>query len=264
MNEASKSLIIVFPARHYASEFVEPREQPFNLPAPFVPSQLAPILRSGSHAIALVRGDQLNVIGCELFIERITVVGTIPDKSLGQSQGDSCIDGSLDKGDFMWASRSRVQGDWKTCSVRNCHELCTFAALGLSHFRPPFFATTNVPSMKHSDKSMSPRASRSCANASSKRANVPSLTQPLKRRKQVAYEGYSSGKSAHAAPVRRIHSTPSMTARSSCSIGLPRPSARRAGGGIRGISTAHCSSVSRFLLAISAPALPEIRADRYL
>jgi hypothetical protein len=41
-------------------------------------------------------------------------------------------------------------------------------------------------------------------------------------------------------------------------------SARRAGGGTRGISTVHCSSVSRFLFAISAPGLPEIRADRYL
>ncbi len=35
------------------------------------------------------------------------------------------IDGRLGKGDFMWASRSRVHGEWKTCSVRNGHEQST-------------------------------------------------------------------------------------------------------------------------------------------
>jgi hypothetical protein len=36
------------------------------------------------------------------------------------------------------------------------------------------------------------------------------------------------------------------------------------GEGIKGASTAHCSSVRNCLFAISASALPEIRADRYL
>jgi hypothetical protein len=121
-----------------------------------------------------------------------------------------------------------------------------------------------VPSIKHSDKSMSPRVSRSCANASSRRRSVPSLTHRLKRRKQVAYEGYRSGRSAHAAPVRNIHNTPSMTARSSCSIGLPLPSIRRFGGGINGPRTAHCSSVRNCRLDISDLPLPEIQPDRYL
>lgn len=246
-------MVVIFPAGEDSPEGMKPREQAFYLPPSLVSTQRSTILGGRLFPVALMRSNQLNVIGSELFIERITVVGAIPDKSSRQSQGDSLIEGSFDKGDFMWASRSRVQGDRKTSSVRNCHELCTFAPLGLSHFAPPFFATTKVPSMKHSDKSMSPLASRSWAKASSKRARVPSLTQPLKRRKQVAYEGNSSGRSAHAAPVRRIHKTPSITARSSCLIGLPRPSARRTGGGINGAITAHCSSVSRFLLAISAP-----------
>jgi hypothetical protein len=264
MDKAGKSTIIVFPTGQHSTEFVEPCEQALDLPAAFVPAQNAPILRDWLNPTALVRRNHLNAIVCKPFIERITVIGTIPDKSFRSSHGDGLIEGSIDKGDFMWASRSRVHGEWKTCSIRNCHELRTFAPLGLSHFSPPFFATTKVPSIKHSDKSISPRASRSCANASSKRRSVPSLTQALKRRKQVAYDGNSSGKSAHAAPVRNIHTTPSMTARSSCSTGLPRPSARRPGDGIKGASTAHCSSVSRFLLTISAPNLPEMRTDRYL
>ncbi|MDQ9172251.1 hypothetical protein Q8A64_18540, partial [Oxalobacteraceae bacterium R-40] len=136
MDEARKSLIVVLPTGHDASEFIQPGEHAFNFPAALVASEFASILRSGPDAIALVRRDQLNVIGCEPVIERITVVGTIPDKSPGSSHRDGFIDGSFDKGDEITASRSRVQGDWKTCSVRNCHELCTFAPLGLSHFTP--------------------------------------------------------------------------------------------------------------------------------
>lgn len=264
MNEAGESMIVILPTSQYSSEGVQPREQALDLPSPFVSAQRPAVLSRRFNPILSVRGDQLNVIGSEPCIERITVVGTIPDKSLRQSQGDSLIDDSFDKGDFMWASRSRVHGEWKARSVRNCHELCTFAPLGLSHFAPPFFATMNEPSMKHSDRSISPLISRSCASASSNRRKVPSLTHWLKRRKHVAYEGYSSGRSAQQAPVRSIHNTPFITARSSCSIGLPRPSARRFGGGIRGANAAHCSSVRNFRLAISDSVLPENLPDRYL
>jgi hypothetical protein len=264
MYETGKSMIVILPAGHNPSELVEPGEQAFDLPASMVATQYASVLGRRLLAVPLVRRDHLDTIVNESRIERITVIGTIPDKSLGQSNGDSFIDGSVDKGDFMRASRIRVHGEWKTCSVRNCHELRTFAALGLSHFAPPFFATMNVPSMKHSDRSISPRNSRSCANLSNKRRSVPSLTQREKRRKQVAYDGYRSGKSAQAAPVRNTHSTPSITARLSCSTGLPRPSARRAGEGISGERMAHCSSVRNCRLAISHLDLPEKSADRHL
>jgi hypothetical protein len=264
MNKAGKSTIIVFQTGQNPAELVEPCEQALDLPAAFVPTQITAILGWRPDAIALVRRDHLDAAVCEPFIERITVIGAIPDKSFGSSHGDGLIEGSVDKRDFMWASRSRVQGDWKTCSVRNCHELRTFAALGLSHFAPPFFATMKVPSMKHSDKSMSPRSSRSRANAVSNRSSVPSLTQRLNRRKHVAYDGYRSGKSAQGAPVRKTQRMPSMTARSSCSTGLPRPSARRIGGGMSGDRTAHCSSARNFLLVISAPIRLEMRADHYL
>jgi hypothetical protein len=264
MNEAGKSMIVVFPTGYYPAEFVQPGKQALDFPSSLVATQCPAILSGRPDSIALMWRDQLNAIGCEPFIERITVIGTIPDKSLRSSHGDGLIEGSFDKGDFMWASRIRVHGEWKTCSVRNCHELCTFAALGLSHFRPPFFATTNVPSIKHSDKSISPRASKSCASVSSRCRSVPSFTQWLKRRKHVAYDGYRSGRSDHAAPVRSIHNTPFMTARSSCSTGLPRPSARRTGSGINGARRAHCSFVKYCLLAISDLVLPEIQTDWYL
>jgi hypothetical protein len=45
--------------------------------------------------------------------------------------------------------------------------------------------TTQVPSMKHSERSKPPRASRSSARASSTRESTPCLTQRWKRRWQV-------------------------------------------------------------------------------
>lgn len=78
--------------------------------------------------------NHLNPLGCKGVIGRITVIGTIPNNSSGLSHGDNFIEGSLDKGDSMRASRIRVHGEWKTRSVCNNHELRTVAPLGLSHF----------------------------------------------------------------------------------------------------------------------------------
>src|SRR5678815_2482982 len=146
--------------------FVKPSEQAFNLPTPTVTPECSTVLRHGLNAIALVWCDQFNALGRKALIERIAVVGKIPNKSSGSSQGEGLIEGSLDKGDFMWRSRSRVHGEWKTCSVRNNHELRTFAPLGLSHAAAPFFATTKVPSIKHSERLILPRSSKSRASAS--------------------------------------------------------------------------------------------------
>jgi hypothetical protein len=135
-------------------------------------------------------------------------------------------------------------------SVSNNHELRTLAPLGLSHFRSPFFATTKVPSMKHSDKLICPASSRWRASVSSICRMTPALTQRLNRLKQVDPEGNRSGKSAQAAPVRSTHKIPFSTARLLCTSGQPRPSDRRTVSGISGQSIAHCPSVSSSLRAM--------------
>jgi len=232
------------PADQDALVFIEPREQALDLPTPLVTSENSLILGGRSAAICSMRCDHLNTLSCKALIERITVVGTIPDKSLGSSHRDALSERSFDKGDLMWRSRSRVHGEWKTRSVCNNHELRTLAPLGLSHCEAPFFATTKVPSIKHSERSILPRSSRSRANASRIACNTPWRIQPLKRRKQVDPEGKRSGKSAHAAPVRSTQRMPFNTARSLCTTGLPRPSARACTFGIKGSRIDHCSSVS--------------------
>ena len=238
------------PASDHALVFVQPRKQAFDLPSSPITPQRPLILRLGFDAITLVRSNQLNALGSKLEIERITVVGAIPNKSSGSSHGEGFIERSLDKGDLMWRSTSRVHGEWKTCSVRNNHELRTLAPLGLSHCEAPFFATTKVPSMKHSERLILPRSSKSRASASNIARNTPWRTQRLKRRKQVEPEGKRSGRSAHPAPVRSTQRMPLSAARSLCVTGLPRPSARAKTFGIRGSRIAHCSSVSSSRLAM--------------
>jgi hypothetical protein len=250
MDEGVEMINEAIPSGQHTLVFVKPREQPFDFPPPAISPECSGILRYGLDAIALVRRDQFNTLGSKPVIERITVVGAIPDKSSGSSQGEGFIEGSFDKGDFMWRSRSRVHGEWKTCSVRNNHEFCTLAPLGLSHCEAPFFATTKVPSIKHSERLILPRSSRSRAKASTIARNTPWRTQRLKRRKQVEPEGNRSGRSAQHAPVRSTQRMPFNTARSLCIGGLPRPSARGSTFGIKGSRIAHCSSVSSSRLAM--------------
>ena len=182
MNKGGKVLVEPVPACHCPLERIEPSKKPFDFPTATITPQGATILRCFTLSIAPMWCDHLNPLGSKGVIERITVIGTIPNNSSGLSHCDNFIEGSLDKGDFMRTSRIRVQGEWKTRSVCNNHELRTFPPLGLSHFCAPFFATTNVPSMKHSERFMAPRSSRSRARASRIFRNTPVLTHLLNRR----------------------------------------------------------------------------------
>ena len=82
----------------------------------------------------------------------------------------------LDKGDFSRASTRCVDGERKTKSVCQSHELRAFAPLGGTHGCPPFFATMNVPSIRsiHSERSIWPRSRRSSAST------VKDVTQYLR------------------------------------------------------------------------------------
>jgi hypothetical protein len=101
-----------------------------------------------------------------------------------------------------------VNGERKTSAVCHCHSRRTFAAPGLSDFAAPFLATTNVPSIKHSDTSSWPRTRKSSAKVSSTRLSRPSRTHSWKRRWQVWYGTNLSGRSHHLAPERSIQRTP--------------------------------------------------------
>ncbi len=221
MDEAQVVRIMIFVTNQYPPEALQPRKQLLHFPPPLVAPQLPPGLRLRLLPIALVRRDHLNIETRKLLIQRVRVIRLIADQSFRLLVGKTLYESFADKGDFMRRSRLRVDGDRKTSAVCHCHELCTLAPLGFSDFSTPFLAAMKVPSIKHSDKSNSPRVRRSSAKVSSIRSSRPSLTHCWKRRWQVWYGGNLSGKSHQRAPERRIHNTPFKTSRSE-RRGLPR------------------------------------------
>ncbi len=189
-----------------------------------------------------MRRNQLYALLSQFFIKRVRVIRFVANQPLWGIVGKTFDESLPDKSDFMRRSILRVNGERKTRAVCHCHELRTLAPLGLSDFAAPFFAVMNVPSIKHSDKSNSPRVCRSSANVSSTRLSVPCLTHCWNRRWQVWYGGNREGKSHHLAPLRNIHKTPFITSRSA-RRGLPR--VWTAGGLSKSSSIKdHCSSVS--------------------
>ena len=233
---------MVLVANVQAAKMIEPAEEAFDLPAAPVASERPAVLSWRLDAIDFVRGNQLDALLPESFIERIAVVGFVSNQSSGKFTNESGIQCFFNEGDFMWRSRGHKGRDRKTRAVCHCHDLATLAPLGCSDGSPPFFAITKVPSMKHSDKSKPPRSRTSSTIALSNASSTPERTQCWNRRWHVWYGGYRSGKSCHRAPVFRIQRMPWSTSRSSFQ-GRPRPSGRLGAGGIRGLSTSHWASV---------------------
>src|SRR5689334_12130330 len=222
MNEAEKVLQVILIPRDQTPEVLQPGKQAFNLPTPAIATQAAAILSARLGAVGFVRRDQLNALVSQAVVQRVAVIGLIPNQPFGNLVEETTLESGFHKGDFMRCSRRKVNGERNTSTVCHRHELRTLAPLGLSHAEAPFFAATKVPSIKHSDKSNSPRCFKSSARASSTCRSTLDLTQCWNRRLQVWYGGKRSGRSAQGAPVRITHRIPWSTSRVS-RHGRPRP-----------------------------------------
>jgi hypothetical protein len=173
---------MVFVADQYASEILQPGEESLHFPAAFVPPQRAAILRLRFLAVGPMWGNQLDPLLGQALIERVAIVGFVPNEMLWLSIDHTRGESWLNKGDFMRRSSLNVDGERKTSTVCHGHDLHTLAPLGRSHPAPPFLATTKVPSMKHSERSNAPRSRRSVAKACRSRSKTPERTQCWNRR----------------------------------------------------------------------------------
>lgn len=79
----------------------QPCHSALDFPPPAVTPKRSAVLSFRFYPIATMRSNQLNAFFFEPFIQRISVIGTIPDNSSRSSQGEGFIEGSFDKGDFM-------------------------------------------------------------------------------------------------------------------------------------------------------------------
>ncbi len=223
------------------TKVVEPSEQPLDFPTAAVAPQRPKIL--GLSSIPPIRSDHLDAkLGQQVLVQSVAVVGLVSDQPLRRALGKSTLKSVFDKSYLAPRSTFDTYGDRKTRAVCDCHDLGPLALLGFPDTEPPFLAGANVPSMKASDRSMSPRASKSSARARKIFSTVPSCTHCWKRRWQVWYDGYFSGRSFQGAPVRSTQRIPLRTSRV-LRHGRPRPSLRRGGLGISGSNNCHCSSV---------------------
>ena len=249
MDEAKVVRIMIFIAHQNPPVVLQPRKQPLYFPPPFIPPEFTPVLCRCFYPVSFMRRDHLDTYFCQFLVQRVRVIRLVANQPFGLVIDKALDESFSDKGDLMRRSRRRVDGDRKTSAVCHCQQLRTLAPLGLSHFEPPFLATMNVPSMKHSDKSNSPLWRRSSAKVSSTRWSRPSLTHCWKRRWQVWYGGNLSGRSHQRAPERRIQSTPLSTSRSG-RRGLPRVCTE---GGLsnNGSIKDHCWSVNSSCRAIT-------------
>lgn len=145
--------------RQDSTEILGLGEQPLNSPVlSIVAARRAAVLRGRLDPTAAMERDQFNTLRFESGIELVAVVGFVADHSARGSGDKMRLESAFDKGAFRRRRRCNVYGEWKNRAVCLSHDLRTFALLGgLSHVQLPFYATSNVPSIVHSDKSSWPR-----------------------------------------------------------------------------------------------------------
>lgn len=183
------------------------------------------------------------------LIKAVTIIGFIANQSIRCKFCKTTIDGLFNQRHFMGRNTFHVSGDRKTISVCDCHDLGALAPLRLADSKTPFFAGTNVPSMKASLMSIWPRSYRSCASSWAISRNSPCFTHCWNRLWQVWYGGCLGGRSYQGAPVLNIHKIPFNTSRGS--LGLrPLGSFRGVVASISGSILFHCSFVSSILIIL--------------
>ena len=226
---------MIIEARGNTAEVVQPCVKTFDLPAATTTAQYPAVPGQGFDSSRLMRRDHLDPLGLKGSIERVGVVSRVADQPSWLLTSEPRQKSVSDKGDFMRAGRRRVGGERKTIKSATMSFGPSPRLLAPTH-RPFFFATMNVPSMKHYEGSRSPGVCKSSANTSSTRRRLPALTHCRNRQWRVWYGGKRPGKSFHLAPERSIQRMPFITSRFSLH-GMLRPFSRLGSSGRCGSMT---------------------------
>jgi hypothetical protein len=242
MHESLKVSGMILIANDQAAKVKQPRKEALHFPASFVAAQ-GPSVLGARVPVGSVGRDHFDPkLLHQLLIQSVAVVGFVPDQSFRYLGHHAFFQRGFHQLHFSRRSAFCPQGERKTMTVCNTHDLGALAALGFPNQEPPFLAGTKVPSTKHSLRSNPPASWRCWASVNKSFSMTPERTQCWKRRWAVWYGPYRGGRSFHGAPVRRIHKTPSSTLRRSLH-GRPRPSSRTRSGGRMGSTIFHCWSV---------------------
>jgi hypothetical protein len=233
-----------------AAELPEPRVGSLHDPAAEVTPQLAAVFILPLLAGRAVRHNQLDASLFQPLAQRIGIIAAVGNHSLRLLPRPALRPGDADFGErglrkrnFCRRGTFQPNSQRKTLTVDQYHPLRALAPLGFTDREAPFFAGAKLPSRKVSSHRSRPSSSSAPSSARHASSHTPSSSHCFSRRQQVEGEGNSSGRKRHAAPVCRIHRMPSKQARFDAH-GRPRLSRRRLGGGSRGSTNSHCSSVN--------------------
>ncbi len=132
MNKTEKIIKMIFIANHYSPVVLYPGKESLNFPAPLVAPEFSAVLRLRLLSIPLMRRNQFNSERCQFLTQWIRIIGFIADQFLRHVRDQSLVKSFSDKSNFMRRSRVCVDGERKTKAICHCHELRTFAPLGLA------------------------------------------------------------------------------------------------------------------------------------
>ena len=241
---------MIFVPNHQTSDILKPSKKTFNFPSPRISAKLSSVLCTNPSPVTPMGCNHFNATFLKKpLVKSIAVICLITNDFIRRILSKAAVYCDRHQGYFVGRSTFHVEGDRNTRSVCDCHDLGALAALCLADSKTPFFAGTNVPSMKASRISIPPRSYRSCASSEAMRRKTPCRTHCWNRLWHVWYGGYRGGISFQGAPVRNIHNIPFNT---SCGsrAGRPRGSLGGADERIMGSNRFHCSIVSSILILL--------------
>lgn len=185
LGEAMKEYRIEFVAGNQSTKGLQPTDGAFDDPASSIAPQWTSVLCFRPDSTFSMGTDQLDAAIGQTFSQDIAVGGPIIDQPLGDVLGDRLFEQRLDQRDFARAGGIHVDGQRKSSSIDQEHELGAFAPLGGTDEIAPLFAEANVPSAKLCSQSTAPRSSSWFNKRSQARSQRPLIDHSTKRRKQV-------------------------------------------------------------------------------
>jgi len=250
MNKSYKIINMVLITNNKFSEVLKPCKQSLNFPPFSIASKFSSILGLFFLPVLFMRRYQFNAtVFIKFYIKIVTVIGFITNYLVWSIFNKPTIYSVLYKSYFVGRSTFNVSGDRKTRRVCNCHDLGTLSAFCFANAKTPFFAGTNVPSIKASLISILPLSYRSCASSFTICLKTPFSTHCWNLLWHVWYGGYLAGRSCQGAPVLNTQRIPFNTSRGSRGF-LPLGSFRGVREVITGSILFHCSFVSSILILL--------------
>lgn len=204
-----------------SAKVLKPGIGSFDDPPVLIPSQFSSILMSGDLVVTTRRDDRFDAALDKQGSKFIAVVGPVRHQSFWFSLlmfSDfyaDIIQRCLGERHFRWGRLLHVYSERSTCAIGQYHELCSLAAFSLPDHWAPFFARTNIPSMKHSSHFTFCWSESWFKKALHKFSKTSFSAQSLNRLLTVLLAPYFSGSSLQGAPVHRIQRMPSKHLRSS-------------------------------------------------